>query len=47
MICGGGNLQNALPTNYDGNWAVFPFLGEDKVLAGDLTDGLLFLMRVE
>ncbi len=43
IICGGTNLQNALPTTYDGNWAVYPFLGEDKVLAGDLTNGLLVL----
>lgn len=43
IICGGTNLQNALPTTYDGNWAVYPFLGENKVLAGDLTNGLLVL----
>jgi len=43
VICGGTNLQNALPTSYDGNWAVFPFLGENKVLAGDLTYGLVVL----
>lgn len=43
MICGASNLQNALPTDYDGDWAVYPFLGEDKVLAGDLTSGLLVL----
>lgn len=43
LICGSSNLQNALPTNYNGNWAVFPLLGEDKVLAGDMTNGLLIL----
>ncbi|MEP6849402.1 MAG: hypothetical protein ABI999_11145, partial [Acidobacteriota bacterium] len=43
LICGAANLQNALPTDYDGDWAVFPFLGEDKVIAGDLTSGLLIL----
>ncbi len=43
LVCGSENLQNALPTTYDGNWAVFPFLGEDKVLAGDLTGGLFIL----
>lgn len=43
IVCGSVNLQNALPTNYDGNWAVYPFLGENKVLAGDLTFGLLVL----
>jgi hypothetical protein len=43
IICASDNLQNALPTSFDGNWAVFPFLGEDKVLAGDLKNGLLIL----
>jgi hypothetical protein len=42
-ICGISNLQNNLPTNYDGAWAVFPFLGEDKVLVGDLASGLYVL----
>ncbi len=43
IICGSDNLQNVLPTTYDGNWAVFPFLGQDKILAGDLTYGLFVL----
>ena len=43
IVCASDNLQNALPTTYDGNWAIFPFLGEDKVLAGDLKNGLLIL----
>jgi hypothetical protein len=43
LVCASPNLQNALPTTYDGNWAVFPFLGETKVLAGDLSNGLLVL----
>lgn len=43
VICGNENLQNLLPTTYDGNWAVYPFLGEDKILAGDLTTGLFVL----
>ncbi len=43
VICGNENLQNLLPNTYDGNWAVYPFLGEDKVLAGDLTNGLFVL----
>jgi hypothetical protein len=44
MICGSPNFQNsALPSSYDGDWAVYPFLGENKVLAGDLTNGLLIL----
>lgn len=43
LMCGGDNLQNALPTIYDGAWAVYPFLGEDRVLIGDLTEGLLIV----
>lgn len=43
LICGGENLQNVIPSSYGGNWAVFPFLGEDKILAGDLTGGLFIL----
>jgi len=41
LICGGENLQNALPITYDGNWAVYPFLGQNKILLGDMTSGLL------
>ncbi|MER3633025.1 MAG: hypothetical protein C4325_13470, partial [Blastocatellia bacterium] len=43
LVCGSANLQNTLPTNYDGAWAVFPFLGEDKVLIGDLSSGLIIV----
>ncbi|HEX8733683.1 MAG TPA: FG-GAP-like repeat-containing protein [Pyrinomonadaceae bacterium] len=43
MVCGSDRQQNVLPSTFDGNWAVYPFLGEDKVLAGDLTYGLLIL----
>jgi hypothetical protein len=43
MICGSDNRQNALPTSYDGNWAVYPFLGQNKILAGDLKNGLIIL----
>ncbi|MCA1608853.1 MAG: FG-GAP-like repeat-containing protein, partial [Acidobacteria bacterium] len=43
LICGSEKLQNALPTTFDGAWAVYPFLGENKVLAGDLTNGLFIL----
>ncbi len=41
IICGNPGLQDALPSSYGGNWAVYPFLGEAKVLLGDLTAGLL------
>jgi hypothetical protein len=43
QICGPGLSQSNLPTNYDGLWAVYPFLGEDKVVIGDLTKGLLIV----
>lgn len=43
MVCGSNFAQNALPTTYDGNWAVYPFLGQNKILAGDLANGLLVL----
>ncbi len=43
MICSSEFRQNVLPTTYDGNWAVYPFLGSNKVLAGDLSYGLLVL----
>ena len=43
MICGASNLQNALPTSFDGDWAVYPFLGQDRVLVGDLANGLFIV----
>lgn len=43
VICGAANRQNALPNTYEGNWAVFPFLGQNKILAGDLDHGLFVL----
>jgi hypothetical protein len=43
VICGSNSFGNALPSSYGGNWAVHPFLGTNKVLAGDLTNGLLVL----
>jgi hypothetical protein len=41
IVCGSPNAERALPTSYGGNWAVYPFLGENKVLLGDLTSGLM------
>jgi hypothetical protein len=35
--------ESSLPSSYDGNWAVFPFLGTNKVLLGDLTGGLFIV----
>ena len=43
MVCGIASRQGSLPTGYDGNWAVFPFLGQDKILMGDLKNGLLIV----
>lgn len=43
IMCGSPQRQNSLPNSYDGNWAVFPFLGHDKVIAGDMTFGLFIL----
>lgn len=43
MVCGTGSKQNALPTTYDGNWAVYPFLGQNKILTGDIRNGLEIL----
>ena len=43
LICGSESLQNALPTSYDGNWSVYPFLGENKVLVGDMSGGLFIV----
>jgi hypothetical protein len=40
-VCG-ANLQ-ALPGSYEGAWTAFPLLGADRVLAGDLKNGLYVL----
>jgi hypothetical protein len=43
IVCGLGFESDNLPTTYDGNWAVFPLLGQNKVLLGDMTNGLLIV----
>ncbi|MBC7911395.1 MAG: VCBS repeat-containing protein [Pyrinomonadaceae bacterium] len=43
MLCGFDNPLRALPTSFDGNWAVYPFLGLDKVILGDLAGGLMIV----
>ena len=43
MVCGAERVQNSLPNSYDGDWAVYPFLGQNKVLAGDMASGLFVL----
>jgi hypothetical protein len=40
MMCGSDARQSRALSGYDGDWAVFPFLGEKKVLVGDLATGL-------
>ncbi len=40
VMCGLNMRTNQQIAGYNGNWAVFPFLGEDKVLLGDLLTGL-------
>jgi hypothetical protein len=48
IVCGSGPaMSRSLPTNYNGNWAVYPFLGQNKVLGGDLTNGLFVLDATE
>ena len=43
IVCGKANLQNVVPTGYEGLWAVYPFLGEDRILIGDLKEGLMIV----
>jgi hypothetical protein len=43
MICGSNSLLRSVPNTYDGNWAVYPFLGLNKVLLGDLAGGLFIV----
>jgi hypothetical protein len=43
IVCGVNALSGQQITGYNGNWAVFPFLGEDKVLLGDLATGLYII----
>jgi hypothetical protein len=45
IICGvpGSSLQNVPQASFDGSWAVTPFLGVDKILAGDMTRGLFII----
>ncbi len=47
IICGinynGDNLQGVPYASFDGAWAVWPLLGHDRVLAGDMTKGLFII----
>ena len=40
VFCGRDSFGASVPTGFNGLWAVFPFLGEDRVLIGDLATGL-------
>ena len=43
MVCGSNSLLRGVPGSYDGNWAVYPFLGLNKILLGDLASGLIIV----
>jgi hypothetical protein len=43
IVCGVNTLSGQQISGYNGNWAVYPFLGEDKVLLGDLATGLYII----
>jgi hypothetical protein len=43
LICGSNSLLRSVPNTFDGNWAVYPFLGTNKILLGDLAYGLIIV----
>jgi hypothetical protein len=43
QVCGAARTQNGIPSSFEGNWAVYPFLGQNKVIAGDMATGLYVL----
>jgi hypothetical protein len=44
IFCGfNGKLASAVPSTYGGNWSVFPFLGLNRIVIGDLRYGLFVL----
>ncbi|MBK9215887.1 MAG: hypothetical protein IPM59_09860 [Chloracidobacterium sp.] len=43
MVCGRSLSTDLGVTGYQGAWAVYPFLGEDRVLVGDLAKGLFIV----
>lgn len=45
IFCGSDSAGSGLPTSYQGNWAIFPNLGTDRILAGDMKGGL-FVLKV-
>jgi hypothetical protein len=40
VICGMWNASSAVSTGYQGDWAVYPFLGDDRILLGDMNTGM-------
>ncbi|HUR97849.1 MAG TPA: FG-GAP-like repeat-containing protein [Pyrinomonadaceae bacterium] len=41
MVCGGSlRMESQVSSGYNGGWAVYPFLGDDKILIGDMATGL-------
>lgn len=49
IFCGSTDMRSnaaktgLIPNNYGGSWSVFPFLGEDKVILGDLSYGFFIV----
>jgi hypothetical protein len=43
LVCGLDALERGLPNTFDGNWAVYPFLGLNKVILADLATGLYII----
>ncbi len=45
VMCGNiFSIRNtAIDSSFQGNWAIYPFLGQDRILAGDMSTGLYIL----
>ncbi len=40
IACGASARQNAISDGYQGDWAVYPFVGDDRILIGDMNSGM-------
>lgn len=40
VMCGSFEGIDSVSTGYQGNWAVYPFLGDDRILLGDMNTGM-------
>lgn len=40
IVCGNFDGRAAVSTGYQGDWAVYPFLGDDRILLGDMNSGM-------